>query len=514
MRRGGRRVWWQVAVLAAGLIAATASMNSATPRLKFLPQHGARRVPVVLIAFDEFPTASLMNRAGAVDKRAYPNFAELAGSSTWYRNATSVGTFTKEALPALLTGTYPPSRPINDPPFFPHNIFTLLGGAYDIHAVGQLPRLCPRLCVAGHTLKRILPPEYSVFEAGSRGETFTSFLQTLKPRTKPAFYFVHLVLPHSPWRFLPSAQRYTEAEPIPGEVDPLGRGHAWTSKRWPVAQAWERHLLQVQLVDDLLGFVVQRMKDAGLYRRSLLVVTADHGVAFEPGLPTRLLRPQTAGQLAFVPLFVKQPGQISGSPSDEPAESVDIVPTVADILDLSKTWPGVEGSSLQGRIDRDRARGFDGVEFSSNGDELRDAVARKYATFGRSSGSIAPFHLAPCGLSELIGKPTAEMSITESLARIRLTDEAALAAADGHDAVFPALVTGVVSGADERALIAIAVDGRIVSVTRAWERKKNGAGFAAMVSPHGFGPPPHDVTTYVVSGCDDPTLAAPPAEES
>ncbi|MET0912556.1 MAG: sulfatase, partial [Acidimicrobiales bacterium] len=47
-------------------------------------------VPVVLIAFDEFPEVSLLDGEGRIDADAYPGFADLAGDSTWFRNNTGV----------------------------------------------------------------------------------------------------------------------------------------------------------------------------------------------------------------------------------------------------------------------------------------------------------------------------------------------------------------------------------------------------------------------------------------
>ena len=63
--------------------------------------------PEVMILFDEFPLSSLLDAKGRINKRVYPNFAALAGQSTWYRNATGVAGFTPWALPAMLTGRYP-----------------------------------------------------------------------------------------------------------------------------------------------------------------------------------------------------------------------------------------------------------------------------------------------------------------------------------------------------------------------------------------------------------------------
>src|SRR5204863_9968345 len=42
------------------------------------------QTPVVMIIFDELPTATLMNRAGtAIDAKRFPAFANLAHHSTW-----------------------------------------------------------------------------------------------------------------------------------------------------------------------------------------------------------------------------------------------------------------------------------------------------------------------------------------------------------------------------------------------------------------------------------------------
>ena len=66
--------------------------------------------PVVMIVFDELSGLALMGPDGGIDAARFPNFARLAGDSTWYRNATTVADFTDHALPALLTGERPRPR--------------------------------------------------------------------------------------------------------------------------------------------------------------------------------------------------------------------------------------------------------------------------------------------------------------------------------------------------------------------------------------------------------------------
>jgi arylsulfatase A-like enzyme len=61
----------------------------------------------------------------------------------------------------------------------------------------------------------------------------------------------------------------------------------------------------------------------------------------------RLTSRQNLGEMLFVPLFIKEPQQTEGQTSTANATSLDILPTVADILGLSLPWQA-EGRSLRG----------------------------------------------------------------------------------------------------------------------------------------------------------------------
>ena len=111
----------------------------------------APTTPVVVMVFDELPTTSLMTAEGKVDRRRFPNFAELADASTWYQNATSVSDGTYVAVPAILTGLRPQAE-LPTTRSYPRNLFTLLGRTYDIHASEPITHVCPeRLCKTAAT---------------------------------------------------------------------------------------------------------------------------------------------------------------------------------------------------------------------------------------------------------------------------------------------------------------------------------------------------------------------------
>ena len=62
---------------------------------------------------------------------------------------------------------------------------------------------------------------------------------------------------------------------------------------WLIQQKYQRHLLQVEFTDRLLGRALDELHATGLYDRSLIVVTADHGESFgRPGQRPRRRPPQ------------------------------------------------------------------------------------------------------------------------------------------------------------------------------------------------------------------------------
>lgn len=104
--------------------------------------------PVAVLVLDELPLASLLTRDGEINARRFPNFARLADSSTWYRNVTSVNPSTPESVPSILTGQYPESGRLPTSADRPINIFTLLGGSYQVDAFEGVTDLCPDVVCA------------------------------------------------------------------------------------------------------------------------------------------------------------------------------------------------------------------------------------------------------------------------------------------------------------------------------------------------------------------------------
>jgi hypothetical protein len=418
---------------------------------------GGAHSPVVLVVFDEFPVQSLMDARGRVDAHRYPNFARLAADATWYRDTASADQDTPYAVPAILDGRLPRQERLPVAADHPQNIFSLLGSRYELHVREDGTALCaPRLCAAaareefgermrslsgevGRAYAHLLLPERVDFDsvadtatavadnrltpreskrhryrrlhanlAGGRPQRFEDFVAAIEGGSRPRLHLIHILLPHVPFEYLPSGRRYRTSprEALPGlETRPGYR------VPFLVKQSYARHLLQVEATDRLLGSLLDRLHEVGIYDRALVAVVADHGISFRRGHDRRLVRAANVEDIAPVPFFVKAPGQQHGRISDRPLRTVDVLPTLADILGVRIPWP-IDGRSAraptvpaqrQRRIVSKKFRHIYLVDTPGYQRERRTALARKLRLFGDDVYSFGP-------RSELLGRRLTDLS--------------------------------------------------------------------------------------------------------
>lgn len=343
--------------------------------------------PVVMIAFDGLCGMALLNERYEIDAVRYPSFARLAEKSTYYRNATTVHPRTGQAIPAILTGQFPDeekSSPVESN--HPNNLFRLIHKTqqYDMTVFEPLTRLCPtELRQLDQTLtfpqqvQRLtsvlalvyantsMPSEFESLQPPIPMEWFgllptsagverparglivyawdkehelqiNHFIRTLQPSDGSGFHFLHVVLPHDPWSHFPSEKTYLRSTSI--DDYPAGSfgtlNELWGSDVLLVNQGWQRYLLQLQYADRCLGRILDKLIETNKFDDSLLVVVADHGMAFVPSVERRLPAAETLPDIMSVPLFIKIPGQNSGSITDENVQTIDVLPTIADVLQL------------------------------------------------------------------------------------------------------------------------------------------------------------------------------------
>jgi Sulfatase len=329
---------------------------------------------VVVLLFDALPTVSLLDGTGRVDAELFPNFARLAATSSWYRNNTTVASFTDQAVPAILTGRFRPEGTDNGRlgADDDENLFTLLGGSYEMHVEEQITRLCPgEVCTDAPSggLTTLLGDAVDSWVGGTSGGDDSGELdlpgalepsryadageweasQAPRDPDRPQLRFHHVVLPHTPWVVTDDGDLYRGVASRPTGAFGLG----WTDTG--VALGNQRHILQLQAADRLLGDVLDGLEDEGRFDDAMIVVTADHGNAFISGEPERALAEGNMEQIMWTPLLIKEPAQTTSVVDDSNVMSIDIVPTIADALGVEMPWEvdGIPVSEVAAERDDD-----------------------------------------------------------------------------------------------------------------------------------------------------------------
>ena len=519
--------------------------------------------PILFVVFDELPTSSLMAQDESVDAHRFPNFGALANTSTWYRRATAASVQTSFAVPAILTGNLPSRKVEPVVRSYPKNLFTWLGSSgYELLVQQLQTRLCPDdLCreivpplpfgirmrrliddtviVFGHliapeALAVRLPDvdqnwqgfrstQSSVFERGLVSgrresvpqivETFTAAIQAT-PSNR--LYYLHLNLPHVPWKYLPSG---TEYGPQGASVRPPGviRGE-WSSDEWLTLQGYQQHLLQTGYADRILGLLMKRLREVGLWDDAVVVVTADHGASFWPTLSRRGMAEGNAEDILEVPMFVKRAGQTEAAVDDRPAQTLDLVPTLAGILERQTPWTTDGRSLLRPATAAQRERfyvypslGMQRIPVRVSAEGRRRTLDRKQRHFG-SGESASLFDLGRH--AHLHGLTTSSFEIGRSAWVYRLLDRDALNGVRPNSGFVPARVWAELEGEpptperlDEPSLwLAIALNGKVQTTTRPFSDREGKAWLTALLPEDRFRLGQNEVEIFEIGNGELPEL--------
>jgi hypothetical protein len=436
---------------------------------------GGKRPPIIFVQLDAFPTGLLMDPARRIDAVRYPNLARLAGTGTWYRNATTAHDNTPYSIPSILDGRWPRrgAQPILAD--HPNNLFTLLGHTYQMQVYQSVTNLCPPgLCTqvgrrtwrgrmhlladdvsvvyrhlilpkrleerlpriddrwqgfgqadkTGPTSARSAGAVLRELAGGGRAGVFLDMVRRMRPGSQPLLSYMHILLPHEPRQYLPDGREYQ-----PGaDPDPSLDGWPSFQNAFLSDQALQRALLQVGFTDRLIGIMIDHLKRVGLWDKAMVIVTADHGESFKRAtrpvpelLPGRLswrraVSPSNVQDIAPVPLLIKYPHERTGRIDDRFVKTIDVLPTIAATLGIRLPFH-VDGRSLRDPAYRGRR---DVVVERSGGAPVRIDIptlqARRAAELRRRLALFGWGNRGP-GLygigphPELRGKPVSEFRV-------------------------------------------------------------------------------------------------------
>ena len=395
---------------------------------------------------------------------------QLAADSTWFRNAYSVYDSTTKAVPLVLDGMRPVPGSQADQRDHPHSIFTALARrGYRTVSSEEASAICPpRLCRGAPARRPAILPRL----AGGREARFDRFVRGLRRGERPTLWVKHLLLPHGPYLYLPSGARTREGvrdlvpgmNGLPGFRDPFLTRHNE-----------QRYLLQLGFVDRLIGRLLRRLKGQSMYDNTLIVVTADHGISWQPGVDTRRsVNDSNVEEVTPVPLIVKAPGQRRARVSDALARTLDVTPTIADVLGVRLGYR-TDGASAFGQAARRRRTvSLDTRDFSSvvrlsarrwNARRHR-VIARRLRQFGSGAQGLYT-GIGPN--RELLGRSTVGLTHAP-VGAVRGTVAAGgeLRRVRRSSGLLPTQIAGDLSGGRRGARrdLAVAVNGRIEAVGR------------------------------------------------
>jgi arylsulfatase A-like enzyme len=479
---------------------------------------GVARAPIVIVLLDELPSSTLVGENDRLDTKRFPGFAELAKNATWFRNAYTVYDSTERAQPAIMDGNLPERdhQPISSD--HPNSIFSLFAKTHRMNVDEEATSVCSRdLCTDTLTdesygdrmssmaedlglvwLHVVSPPDiendltsvsenWGNFGGGDETETatdaspekrnvlanlahgrparFRAWVERIERTRRPALNFKHTLMPHVPWQYLPSGRSYrrTAGDAVPGLSNQAYEDQG------QLDVLLQRHFLQTGFTDYELQRLWDRLKSEGLWDSSLIVVAADHGVAFPHSRQRRRLGRKTASEIAPIPLFLKAPGQRRGRVDDAWVETIDILPTIFDVLNLDPRVKMDGKSAFSDEVQsRDELRflirnTFETLRIPAEDFEReRQAIIdRNHRLFG--TGADGPERIYRIGPHpELIGQPA---SAAGPPLDVELGDAGDYENVDPASGFVPTHVVASVNGPDRHPRdIAVAVNGTIQAV--------------------------------------------------
>jgi hypothetical protein len=491
--------------------------------------------PVVMVVLDEFPAATIMRADGSLNAARYPGIAELAATSTWFRNASSSYNLTHRAVPMALTGTVGDDDDLPTYQDHPRSLFTLLGEDVPVRRYESVTDLCPpSVCdpaprqplsraiedasvVYGH---RVLPSSlrdelpaidnswgaygaeddqgrvesespaqtsgqnhiaeaYSRWtglgadERSPRGQAGVLRDEIAAIEGVPSLHFVHVALPHRPW-VLSRTGIATSYEP---ELitDPGAPGYAFGARLDA-----QLHAMQVGAVDTLVGELVDHLRSLPTWEQTLLVVTSDHGSNLTPPDIGRMKVTDANREEVFrVPLFIKAPGQVDGEIRDDSAQVIDVLPSIVDLLDADVDWE-FDGHSLY-----DGSTAHTAPSVSTDVEDAIEIARRRAEDFPHGDDWTAMAAVGDHG--DLIGRRVDELTVgAPSSYQATLEQDELLRNLPTGDGTMPFVLAGTVTttdgSADEPPELLAAVNGTLAGVVGGYRPAGDGWDFTGYVA--------------------------------
>lgn len=296
-------------------------------------------------------------------RQTTPNADRMAGEALVFDNHFCQDTRTAASTASLFTGQYPDThlaykhRPVAESVLTMARVFGEAGFRTALFSSNVWAS--PMANKGLHFRDAYDPDDAVAVTEGREGwyspEPLLRLLERWLQEQKGARFlcYVHFIPPHIPYvpphdmrRLFRHKQPpgYQKEKYRPGEwAFPLGREPAY--RPLPLPQWINQYDANLRYGDWAVGEVERLLREGGIYEKTLLIVTADHGEAFgEHGFVFHDGSPYD--EVAHIPLLVRFPHGDRIGRVNALTQSIDVLPTLCDLFRIKQPKKGVQGKSL------------------------------------------------------------------------------------------------------------------------------------------------------------------------
>lgn len=336
------------------------------------------RPNIVLISIDTLRT----DRLGAYgyDRDLTPHLDELAENGVVFERAVTTAGTTWPAHASMLTGLYPRYHGVRRNGLelddeIPVVTELLAEAGYStgsfvsykgMHFRGRLDR---GFEIASD--REFTPDgEDPIREGGAVTAMTVDWLKKQADSRSPAFLWLHLFEPHSPYELTEYSREWIRKNDYDGfladgaSVDELQkRREEIVSSPEHVAAMNALYDGEIKLTDELIGRVLDRLETEGQLDNSVVIVVSDHGEGLgEDGNMGH--GPTLREDVLHVPLIIRDfRSNQGGRRIAETVSMVDLAPTIAKVA-IDIDLPGVQGRSLAAYLHDGNEQGSDREVFA------------------------------------------------------------------------------------------------------------------------------------------------------
>ncbi len=289
-------------------------------------EHSEKLDPVVIILFDEFPNASLINEDLTINDR-FPSFQQFGKDSYYFPFNHSVASHSQESIESL---------------FNMNEFFAEINESYLIKTIEPITSVCMyRNCNLSKPITKAehykdylaiylnfynfigfeeyipnVKDSFGLFWIDNQEidrpvsweNDFEILLHELENISNNDLILAHIIAPHVPWKKTSEGVNYFNPSPNKRSIlidDQKSWNSIYGSNQELQLIEINRFFQQLEYLDSKLMEIIDTLKANNMYDKSTIIISADHGINFIPNNSLRSPNTETLSGIYNTPLFIK-----------------------------------------------------------------------------------------------------------------------------------------------------------------------------------------------------------------